>query len=544
MSKEDIEMMLIRELKFLEEFRKSYVVQNPQSMIDREDPDVRRLIESMALFSAHTRLVTQRNLESTWRRLFSGYFDFMLNPLPAMSIAQATVTPRLVETVKFERGTEIKITTPSGQAASFCTTADLRVIPIAVEKLAILPIKGGSRMSLHLRSRLPRNESIGVLRLFVHCFERYEAALRIQYQLRAHLRRSFVVYDGEVDEQSSGPECQVTYGAYYDDPYEADSANGLERARSFFHFPEQDLYVNVQVPRHPQAWNRLALCFDLDDDWEPDPTLANDSFQLFTVPIANLRKGPSQPIICDGTTDAYPIYYVDPSQSVSLQSTRGVYRLTENGMEPLRPAVLAGDEGEQTYEIEERQDDLRKGHFLIVRMPRALLKPVKLVVEAMWHQPAFAREAIGRLTVRIPSRSLDGIHLSLLSDVRNSHDSFLRNDSSALLQLLSLRMKPTLTLRDITQVLSMFGTVRDGHFRRMPERIRDSRVELAPDTTPGSMGIRHVYTMAIERYEPEDEAMIWTFLMRVREILDGWNSEATVQLVANTGGSPLTVPVQ
>ena len=48
----------------------------------REDPDVRRLIESMAFFTARTRLSSIRNIQNTRRRLFEQYFSFLLHPVP------------------------------------------------------------------------------------------------------------------------------------------------------------------------------------------------------------------------------------------------------------------------------------------------------------------------------------------------------------------------------------------------------------------------------------------------------------------------------
>ena len=75
-------MDFLSELDALERFRRAFLERHPRLPLDREDPDVRRLIESMAFFSVQTRQATLRNLRSTWRRLFAGFFDFLLEPVP------------------------------------------------------------------------------------------------------------------------------------------------------------------------------------------------------------------------------------------------------------------------------------------------------------------------------------------------------------------------------------------------------------------------------------------------------------------------------
>ena len=157
MSRADIDQLLVSELRVLEELRRSYVARHPAAGLEREDPDVQRIIEALALFSVRSRLSQQRNLQSTWRRLFASYFDFLLAPLPSCAVLQAVVTPRLVETVTIERGTLLRLTTTSGKTATFTTLADLRatrqrhfeVIAVFVERLRQL---AAADVHVHLTS--------------------------------------------------------------------------------------------------------------------------------------------------------------------------------------------------------------------------------------------------------------------------------------------------------------------------------------------------------------------------------------------------------
>ncbi len=108
----------LEEMNALETFRIAYASLHPGVPLDREDPDVRRLIEAMALFSARTRLAGTRNITATGRRIFQQYFPFLLAPLPSMSILQAQPTRQLVETVFYPKGSEIAVSPESGAPLS------------------------------------------------------------------------------------------------------------------------------------------------------------------------------------------------------------------------------------------------------------------------------------------------------------------------------------------------------------------------------------------------------------------------------------------
>ena len=71
----------------------------PGVPLDQEDPDVRRLIEAMAIFTARTRLAGTRHINARHRQILLQYFPFLLTPLPAMALAQAVLTGQLAEAV-------------------------------------------------------------------------------------------------------------------------------------------------------------------------------------------------------------------------------------------------------------------------------------------------------------------------------------------------------------------------------------------------------------------------------------------------------------
>lgn len=542
MSREDIEQQLVSELRSLEALRRNHLALHPGSQLEREDPDVQRMIEALAVFSVRTRLSLQRNLQATWRRLFASYFDFLLAPLPSCAIAQAVVSPRLVETLTVERGAAVRITTTGGHTASFHTLEELRILPITLEAVEHVQHPGGSRLFLRFHSRYPRTDAVELLRLHIHCAGHYESALMMHYQLRAHIQRSWVVYD-PVGTPGAGQPCTVSLGSLPEPPLDGEPANPVQLVQRFFHFPERELYVNVQVPRCEKAWSSFLLCFELGPDYLPEPAPARDTFQLFTVPIENRVRMPAEQLTFDGTAAGYPLRHVEPAQRFSLLRVRGVYRNSEKGPVPLRPASLCAADSEESFEIEEAMVDSTVGTFLLARLPRALLSPVKLLADCEWHQPWFAREATGKLRLTTPQRSLDGVALQTLNGVRAPLESPLGRNTQGLLLLLALRMKPVLTREELLRVLDILGSIAASPYRRLPAILRELRVEAALDSALRGSGLRHVYWLQLERFAETDEALVWHFLDQLQRLLDSWNAEATVMLEVDAGEQSFAVPL-
>lgn len=542
MSQDEIDRLLVGELRVLDELRREHVSRYPGSRIEREDPDIQRLLEAMALFSVRTRLSVQRNLQLTWRRLFASYFDFLLAPLPSCAIAQAQISPRVVESTTIDRGAQLRLTTQSGLSATFTTGAELRILPIALESVERVSRGGKQRLFLRFTTRFPRTDAVGLLRLFVSCAGHYESALQMQYQLRAHLLRAHVSYDA-VGDSGEGAPCEVSFGTVHEAPLQDEPMNPQDGIRRFFHFPEQELYVNVQVPQSPRPWQSFVLCFELSPDYPADPEPGRDTFQLFTVPIENRVRVPAAQILVDGTSSSHGIRHADAGQRYSLLRVRGVYRQSDRGLFPMRPAVLSATDNEDSYEIEERPDDRHAGHYLMVRAPAALVSPIKLQADCEWHQPWFAPEAVGKLRVTLPHRSLEGVTLQLQNGVRSAHDSALSRNAQGLLQFLSLRMKPVLSREELLRVLDVIGTVATGPYRRLPSLLRQLRVEPALDSALRGSGLRHVYHLVLERFDGREECLVWHFLAELQLLLDSWNAEATVELLVDAGGASFAVPL-
>jgi type VI secretion system protein ImpG len=292
---------------------------------------------------------------------------------------------------------------------------------------------------------------------------------------------------------------------------------------------------------------------DLMPDW-PREDIAADLFHLHTVPAENLRREPAMTLTCDGTQDALAIRHPHPEQGYALRSVLGVYLIGESGLQPLRssalpdpPAMteLSGFAAAEalSYQFEERLTPIGRRPYLIVRAPGALLEPRRLQVDALWYQPGFAQEpiiAVGPGRPALIGRVLDGLDWQLLGGVRAEGTSALRREVSGLLRVLSMSMRPVLPqdeLRWLMQVL--VGNSGPASYRSMPTRLDKFSWSVSPDSSMRKSGLRHVYKGQLQVEPGEDEALAWFFLYWMRQVLDAWNQESSIDLFVDTGDTAL-----
>lgn len=542
MSDERFQQSWLAEMRALENYRRRYYTENRMALVDREDPDVRRMIEALCFSAVRTRQATLRNLWSTWRRLLGSYFDFVLRPLPATAVVQAVPSARMVESAVLPKGTELRLTTLDGFVGTFATMAEIRVVPLTYDRCEVLPRANGYRLVLTFVSRFPRTDPVGTMRILVHYLDDYLAALQVHYNLRRNMQGALAFYDTDFSAgDMGGSPCAVHFGTHFEEPYEGDDANPLERVRNFFHFPEQELLINVNVPPPRRPWSRLALCFDLGPEWPIEPPVFRQVFHPFAVPVQNLRRIQSEPIKCDGTKDAYPLRYTYSDPTYTLQQVRGVYEVTTRGLVPLRGASLS--DLEPNYELEDWEHGENRGRSLLVRLPQPLKEPITMIADGMWYQPEFMNHASGPIRVTLPDRSLIGLDWQTVGPVRRHLESSLRHSADQLLHLLALKMKPTLDREELLALLDMFGSIAAGPYASLPGRIRDLAVEITPDATLQGTSLCHVYHTQMLPWDFAEAPLVWHFLTQMRLLLDAWNYEARVELAPHIGDTALPHPL-
>ena len=525
----------LEEMNALENFRIAYASLHPGVPLDREDPDVKRLLEALALFSARTRLAGIRNISATNRRIFQQYFPYLLTPLPAAGILQALPTRQLAEPVLFPKGSEITLAPESGGPAIFQTLGDLRILPITLAKFSMLLMPDNCfRLALHLKASFPRNEEIGQISFFINHLNNYEASQRVLFNLKHHLRKASVLFDEKVTETSPGLACDVSFGMAQDDD---DHGHPLQKERLFFHFPWQELFLNIQVPETAGTWSDLTVCLDLSSGWPRNLVLNQDVFQLFAIPIVNRRQAMSQPIVCDGTQESYAIRHPDMESGFDLHSVRGVYEVTKEGMTFVKPGILSGSA--PSYETEELTDSQgRKHHYLKLHFPTAFEKPRTIVTDALWFQPRFTDRISQKLTVSPYSRSTVGLKWNLLVNPVPHAENLFQDSIEGFLHFLTMTNRETLNRDDLLDVLQVMGVMRQRQFQTLCELLFDVRIEKFPlQDTHFSGQLKHRYTLCFRAYDPSREPLMEIFLAHVEAILNVWISDVKIEVQKEIPGS-------
>src|SRR4051812_3658837 len=240
MAQDPLDKAFLAELEALEKFRISYTGIHPTAPLAREDPDVRRLIEAMAMFTARTRMATQRNVGQSMLRIFRQHFPYLLSPIPAMSMLRAKTSARYVDVTEIPRGTDVYLLEKegSGQGATehvyrFQTLAPVRILPIELEGIDIYRLDarssagaggaggaGGSatgspgkgfRILFRFAAGFPRNDEIKTISLYVNQLNDLFSSLTVFYQLKEHLKAATVVFDKQVKEDSHGQPVDVHF---------------------------------------------------------------------------------------------------------------------------------------------------------------------------------------------------------------------------------------------------------------------------------------------------------------------------------------------
>ncbi len=523
----------LEEMHELERFRMEYAARHPSASLDRDDPDIKRLVEALAFFAARTHNAGLNNIVSARLRIFQQFFPFLLSPLPVMGMLQAVPTGRFSETAILPRGSQILIS-PGGnkKAAVFRTMKDLRILPVSLTetKLLLLPDRG-FRLLICIESMYDRTDDIGKISFNIDHLNNYQASLLIFDNLRNHMKRAMVVFDKKADENSKGTSCSIIFGNDSEQSkIQKREMHPLQKARFFFQLPQQDLFMIIDMPDRKKTWKKFTICIDLDDKWPGKLIINKDIFKLHAVPMENLIKEATIPLIYDGTKESFMIRHPELDKGYELQSVKGVYQIKDGAMLPLKPGILSGGEG--SYEIERKTGKSGKTQYwLHLHYSKAFMEPVTIVVEVLWYQPGFSKMISDQLKALPYSRDIAGVNWEICDTIVPHRKSNFQENMDGFMHLLTIKNKSILTYDDITSLLELLGSVWKGHFKPIKDLFYDLRVEHVSSGRGKDLSglIKFVYYLKFHACEQGMIPLIKTFTEQVEKILDSWISDAVIE---------------
>ncbi|MEI6146131.1 MAG: type VI secretion system baseplate subunit TssF [Methylococcales bacterium] len=517
----------LEELNDLAEFRLNYSLDNPSSGLEGDDPDVKRIIEALAFFGARTQIASLRSLDSSSKRLYQQFFSYLLTPLAAMAMAEAQPTGHLTEVLDIPVGTELSLQPDRGGRVMFCSTRALRILPMSLASVKQdLGSEKASRLLLTFQANYPLNEQPETVSLYVNYLNDLISSLKVWNFLKSSLSSAKVQF-GEYDPDVAGANCDFNLGIPEVDMATDEWHHPLESERYYFHFPQQELYLDLKLPNAPRNWRQFTVILDFDKPWPRALRLNRNVFHLFTVPVVNNQRIQAQPITCDGSQERYAIRHPEPQFGYMLQKVLGVYEASDQGMLPLRPGILAGGNG--SYEIE--QGAMQEGggylYWLIPHYPAAFEQSRILLIDALWQQPWYDQILQNPYTIHAFRRQMQGIQWDLLDDAIAHTENNQLDNISRYIHLLTLMHHTCLDGQNVSDILLALGSVSSGHFQKIYNSLLKVRLEEEP--YGDSNKTRQIYHLQFKPLLDDSTELIEPFVRHVGRVLDLWLTDAMVE---------------
>ena len=517
----------LEELNDLAEFRLNYSLDNPNSGLEGDDPDVKRIIEALAFFGARTQIASLRSLDSSSKRLYQQFFSYLLTPLAAMAMAEAQPTGHLTEVLDIPVGTELSLQPDRGGRVMFCTTRALRILPMSLASVKQdLGSEKASRLLLTFQANYPLNEQPETVSLYVNYLNDLISSLKVWNFLKSSLSSAKVQF-GDYDPDVAAAKCDFNLGIPDVDMATDEWHHPLESERYYFHFPQQELYLDLKLPNAPRNWRQFTVILDFDKPWPRALRLNRNVFHLFTVPVVNNQRIQAQPITCDGSQERYAIRHPEPQFGYMLQKVLGVYEASDQGMMPLRPGILAGGNG--SYEIE--QGKMQEGggylYWLVPHYPAAFEQSRILLIDALWQQPWYDQILQNPYTIHAFRRQMQGIQWDLLDDAIAHTENNQLDNISRYIHLLTLMHHTCLDGQNVSDILLALGSVSSGHFQKIYNSLLKVRLEEEP--YGDSNKTRQIYHLQFKPQLDDSTELIEPFVRHVGRVLDLWLTDAMVE---------------
>ena len=530
MDQELLHKAFLTELEALEAFRIAYTAQYPNAPLSHDDPDVRRLIEALAFFTARTRLAAQRGLNDSIQRIFRQHFPYLLAPMPALAMLRATQTSRFADASELPAGSAVTIHDQPGSQGGpgdryyFRTLAAMRVLPVHLRSVDTVSVDGGYRMLLRLQADSPNNQAMDTLSLHVNHLDDLASSVAVMQELRSHLRGAHVLFGEKNREEDRGQPIELTFGAHLDreatpDPY----LHPLQRARMQLRFPRSELYLKFSGLHPPRNWHHVTLCLDLDDSWPRKLRLTSESFELYAVPMINVARAFAAPLDVDGTRDRYVLNHPDASAGFVPLWTMAAQRPSKEGFIPLAPAVF-GNRGDSFEAWAEGRGTSRRG-YASFQLAGAYNKPERISVDAFWHQPRLSADNGAGWKVSLHERFIEGAAWDLSGAIVPSWDAWIDDDREAQLELVSMKTIKELGRDELLLLLAACGAKEESLYAKLFSAISEVRTTTAPQgRRPGQLTL--TYEVLFRNLEASDIPRLALFRRWMEDLLSNWCDDA------------------
>ncbi|HUD01407.1 MAG TPA: type VI secretion system baseplate subunit TssF [Rhabdochlamydiaceae bacterium] len=508
----------LEEVQSLETFRASHTSLYRDTPIELvEDPDTLRLMEALAFFAARSRLQGINKIAQIHQLLFRQYFSFLVNPLPAMGLVQLQPSLRIPEQVILPAESELVCNTYDGRKATFQTLDSVTISSLFFHQFNFYRrLQGGWRLEITYQSPHVCSDELETVRFYINHLNSFFGSIRVYFALNRSLETVTVHYDESKVKNAKGTPCSFHFGSstqrkIFNHP--------LEKIRSQLHFPEQEMFMTIDIPSIQKKWQSITICFDLNEKWPENLTLTKDSLALYVIPIVNLKLDRADPIECNGMKDGYPLLHPNPIHQFKLHTVLSASEVLPSGMRPLRPGIL--DTRGSAYEIDFFDEQI------FLELPNAFQQPRTVSVEALWTQLWFSDYIDQEFKIRFAEEQFSGLKLQLLQQMRSHENTIVANDPKFLIRVLALKNQNKLNVSELLFLMNSLKKIDHGYFKFIPALIKN--LEVFQQNNRMGLGPTVCYQFQLKEWDGKNWELVIFFFKKLNNFLNCWLSNFHVE---------------
>ncbi|WP_133470990.1 type VI secretion system baseplate subunit TssF [Paraglaciecola marina] len=469
------------EMQFLASIQSSFANLHEQVPVEYDDPDVKRLTQAMAAFMANGRMAGKNQIDQLHQRVFQQLLPYIASPMPSMGMLKAN-TRYLTEASHIKSGTAFSIATDDDEQAQYRSLHAMPLAPIAIKRVGYKPNSFSasqvmSEIIIDIKAHTRAPGQLTHLPLYLSVNHNYQLSLQFKQMLAKRLLSFSAIFDETTQVQGQfafGPCAPQATLNKNQPPLAAQQINDLhpiEQIRRFFQLPQQENHLNLYFDEPPLVWNQCQLVFHLNASWPKTPALSTQLFHLGVIAVENILQEQAAPFTYNGTQSSHALRPPSTAPDLSMLKCLGVYQGAVKDRQMLRPGILKGGNG--SYEINYRGTD---NPHIDIQYTQAFSTPIKVNIEAIWHQPEFSKSLWKKLSARTLHLDIPGLSCTVMTvpvpQIPRSTDT-----PHSLMELSILKNKDVLSLEEIVFILDSFGSVFIREFRALKPQIKNITIQ-------------------------------------------------------------------
>ena len=469
------------------------------------------MIEALAFFGARARLQGTQKILEIHQRLFRQYFPYLVHPVPAFAMLQMKPSIRYPEKVVLTAGSELIFKTENNLRATFQILDDITIFPFTMKAFEFSRRSSeGWQCRIEFASPHISTDEIGSITFYINHLNSFLSSLSISFAMQYSLEKIQVFYDDAKLKNTKGKDCGITYG--YDSENRSVFRHVIEQIRSMLHFPQQELFLTIEIPPLKKRWDSFTLVFDFNKAWPESYKLNSESFVPYVVPIVNLKKSYAEPIVNDGTRDSFPVIFPEPIHKFELHTVLNVREILPSGTRPITPGLLGIDD-EGSYEMDYFKKEI------ILDLPNAFQNPKTVSIEALWTQPWFSNYINDELDLIFTEAQAFGLNTCLLGSIQR-FESTIDLDPNFLIKILSLKNQAHLTLNEILFLMHVMKNLHHSYFDFLPSLIKE--VKINETFTSKKMNSAIEYEFFLKDLGGQKWELVVLFFKYLHDFLNCW----------------------